>query len=251
MFNELRDTDNKRTIVTYIFALTCLAVTSGCLIFTNLQNVFSGGENATLVRSFSFIFYHGFDDISSIAHLALNLYFLLVIGTMAEKVLGSLRYLLIMVVTCLVYGSIVYQFDLYGPAATGIIWSLAPIVGYALMEGRRIKTRTMYEEQYTFLRLNLLILITVIPIFNIFLQFFLRGNISHIEAVYHGLLPFAVTLVIGVLGSYLFQPHIKKRLKSFNRRKKLDLETADTWGHVLSLIFPLYVLLVLFLHKYQ
>src|SRR5690606_30958127 len=121
-------------------------------------------------------------------------------------------YLILIIVTGVVYGITVHQFELYGPAATGIVWALAPIVGYALMEGRRIKTRTMYEEQYTFLRLNILILITVLPVFNIFLQFFLRGNISHIEAVYHGLLPFVVTLLIGVLGSYIFQGHMKKRL---------------------------------------
>src|SRR5690606_25767210 len=129
MFNELRDKDNRRTIVTYIFGLTCLAVTSGCLIFANLQNVFSGfGQDIPFLRQFSFIFYHGFDDISSVAHLALNIYYFMVLGTIAEKVLGSFRYLILIIVTGVVYGITVHQFELYGPAATGIVWALAPIV---------------------------------------------------------------------------------------------------------------------------
>lgn len=251
MFNELRDHDNRRTIVSYVFMLTCIAVTTGSLVFTNLQNVFGDLEGTVpLSRQFTFIFYHGFDQTSAILHLCINLYFFIVIGTTVEKVLGSFRFLAVMGVACLVYGLSVHQLGLFGPAATGILWTLAPISAVILLEGRRIKTRSMYEEQYSFTRLNLIILVTVLPLFIIFLQFFLRGHISNLEAIYHGLVPCLISLALGVGIASFFRQHIKERLKSFGRRKKLDPGQYDILAQYGSLAFPFYIFLVLYLYKY-
>lgn len=253
MFNDLRDKDNLRTYVTYVIMLCCIGVTVGCMIFTNLINVFSVSldESGNLFNHFSFIFFHGFDDSSSIVHLFTNLYFLFVIGGTVEKVMGTMRFLFVTLSIILVYGMSVYLANVYGPAATGLIWAYAPILSFILMEGRRIKTRSAYEEHFSFLRVNLIIIATVLPIFTIFLQFYLsKDGISIFQALKEGLIPFGINLAIGFVMVFLFKGHIKQRLKSFNRRKKFTPDTLDNlamWG---TLVFPAYIAIVLYFYKF-
>jgi len=235
------------------FILCCIGITLGCLVFNNLSGIFDPAQNSKLsdFHLFSFIFFHGFDDLSGILHLLLNIYFFAVVGMIAEKVLGSIRYFFVLIISILMYGFSMTLFDIYAPSATGIIWCLMPIVFFILLEGRRIKTRSMYEENYSFLRINLIVLCTVLPIFTVFLQFYLsKESISTIEAIRNGIVPFIICSFIGLIMAYFLRGHIKSKLKSFNRKKKLEYSEWDKKATWLSMLFPLYLFLLLYIHRF-
>ena len=142
------------------------------------------------------------------------------------------------------------QIDIYAPSATGLIWCLAPIVFFALLEGRKIKTRSMYEENYSFLRINIILLATVLPIFTVFLQFYISGEgVSGITAIKNGVIPFIICTSIGIGITYILRPWIKSRLKTFNRKKKIEYSALDNKAKYFSVIFPLYILMLLYIHN--
>ncbi len=251
MFNDLRDKNNLNTWVSFAFALCCAAVTVGCMFFSNLSNIFAINyeEGDKLFTHFTFIFYHGFDDTSALVHLAIDLYFLIAIGALLEKIIGALRFLIYTAICILAYGLVIREFHIYAPAATGLIWCYTPAIIFVLLEGRRIKTRSAYEEYYGFLRLNVLTILTVLPILTIFLQFYLQQNITFLSAAKNGLIPFIFNLALGVILTYFLRPHIKSRLKSFNRKKKFEPTAIDQLARWGGLAFPAYIVLVLYLYK--
>jgi hypothetical protein len=253
MYEELRSTDNKKTVITFILTGVMLCVLIGVKMFPKLQGIFDVLNNEIhFFRRFGFIFYQGFSQIAYTEwlHFFINVYFLFVLGSYLEKVLGSWRYLLLIGCTIIVYGSITYYFELFSPGTTGVLWAFVPVVFYSLLEARRIKTRSMFEDYYKFLRLNAALIAIILPIFMIFLQFYLRGEISYSQAIYHGLVPFLSCLAVGVVFTYFNRAHLKNRLKSFNYRKKLKYTNNDKLAPYVALLIPAYIFIILVYDKF-
>ena len=246
MYNQLKEVGNNKTFVTYSLIFCLIAIMGGTYVFDNLAIVFDTfTEKAPFIRQFLYVFYPGFEGIGALIHLGITIFLLTVLGMYLEKILGSFKFLLYNIAVIIVYGLVVRKMGLFSLGSTALIWSYIPLILYSLNESRRIKTRVMFEEYYRFVRTTAYVLITIIPVFNIFLQFFLRGQISNLEGFKQGLAPFAITTALGIVGLLILKPGIKPKLKSFARRKKLDYSSLDFYGRLGALIFPLYVLVTL------
>lgn len=78
----------------------------------------------------------------SILHIAFNMFMLLELGTLVERVVGSWRYLLIVIV--LSVDSNVAQFQATGPAFGGMSGVVYGLFGYAWIRGRLDPTSGLY-----------------------------------------------------------------------------------------------------------
>ena len=246
MYNQLKEVGNGKTIITYSLIFCLIAVMGGTYVFDNLAMVFDTfNEKAPFIRQFLYVFYPGFEGIGALIHLGISIFILAILGMYLEKIIGSFKFLIFNIAIIIVYGLVVRKMELFSLGSTALVWSYIPLVLYSLNESRRIKTRVMFEEYYRFIKTTAYILITIIPVFNIFLQFFLRGQISNLEGFKQGLAPFLITISLGILGLLIMKSGIKPKLKSFARRKKLDYSSLDFYGRLGALIFPLYVLVTL------
>lgn len=253
MFEELRGADNKRTVVTFVLIGVMFCVLIGVKMFPKLEDIFNVLNNDIhFFRSFGFIFYQGFVQIpyTDWLQFCIHVYFFIVLGNYLEKILGSWRYLVLIGSTILIYGTLTHYLDLFSPGTTGLLWAFVPVVFYSLLEARRIKTRSMFEDYYKFLRLNAALIATILPIFMIFLQFYLRGEITYGQAIYHGIVPFAICVAVGIVFTYFHRNHIKNRLKSFNYRKKLKYSETDKIAPYVALLIPLYIFIILVYDKF-
>lgn len=226
-----------------------IAVTVACFMFPNLVQVYGGEEGKPFYKDLSYVFYHGFDRPSSLVHLMLNLILMLIMFSFVEKLMGSFWFLIYLTASIVVYGYLIQKLELLGLASTGAIWSCLPIAYFGMYEGRRLKTRSVYEDYYRLLRLIFLLMILLIPAINIFLQFFLRGDIPLKKAAFHGVTPFAIALGFGVLSMLFFKKHIKQRLKYFHKKKKLEYPILDKSARYLALIYPVYIILVFLIYR--
>lgn len=244
MIDQIRDTFNGKTTGTYMLILCSLGITIAAMLFPNLQNVYGLFHSEAELKFFTYLFYHGFDEGSSMIHLMLNITLLIMIGNFCEKIMGRFVFLVHMTAVATIYALILRQTDIWHLAATGYTFSLFPVVQYALYESRRIKTRSIYDDHYRLLKLLTIIALIVVPIINIFLQFFLRGNIPYSEAAYHGLMPFAVAYGIGIVGMLVVRPFVKRKLRVFHKKKKFVESNLDKAAGFVIYLMPAYLLVI-------
>lgn len=243
MLDQLRDTDSLKTNVSFLYLFTSIALSVGCMMFPNLNTVFGDFENAGFRRMFAFAFYHGFDAGSAAIHLVINIILTLILVTVCEKVLGRLVTLIILVVYIAINGLILKGIQVMPISATGFVFVLIPFVQFILMESRRLKTRTAYEDYFRFLRTSLYIVVILLPLLYTSLQFLLRGDINMENAMKQGLAPFGIAYLTGIILMLIFKSHMKNRLKIFLRKKKFDKLKTDKWGDYLMWALPLYLVI--------
>jgi hypothetical protein len=243
MLDQLRDTDSLKTHVSFLYIFTSIGLSVGCMMFPNLNTVFGDFENAGYRRMFAFAFYHGFDAGSAAIHLVINIILTLIVVVVCEKVLGRLATLIMLVVYICSSGIILKTLSIAPISATGFVFVLLPTLQFILLESRRLKTRTAYEDYFRFLRTAIYITVLLLPLIYTALQFLLRGDINFTEALKQGIGPFAIAYITGIALLIIFRNHIKSRLKTFLRKKKFDKLKTDNLGDYLMWGLPLYLVI--------
>ena len=217
--------------------------------FANLKNSIGCDSNeCNFIQRLTVAYQHGFDEISALIHLLVDIVLMIMLGTFTEKVLGNFRFFILTLVTLIVYTSINALFGMIGNGASPIIYSFVPIVFYTLTEGRLIKTRSAYDDHFRELRNILIVVVFLLPILFSFLPIYFDSNFSWFECIIYGNLFNLIGLGCGIFFLSVYKKHIRSRLKTLSRKKKFDADILEKETRYLALfIFPLIPLIALLL----
>jgi membrane associated rhomboid family serine protease len=244
MYEQLREVDNQRTYVTFMLVVLSIGLTVGCMAFPNLNVVFNTFETGRLFEAFVFPFYHGFDGGTAIIHLIVNVGLLILLGGFAEKIMGRLNFLLLFLGFMITNGFFLRFTNLYHASMTGFIWSMLPCIQYMLIESRRLKTRTVYEDYYKFVRAVVIFTFFAPPVFYGLLQFMLNNDMPLSQVVIAAIAPFVSGYVYGFIAFLFIKKPIKEQLKHFLKKKKFSRLSTDKLAAYLMWLIPLYLAVV-------
>jgi hypothetical protein len=240
MFDDIKTTWRPWPIVCTVFTLTFTAVTLSTVFFTNLRNsigCYSG--DCSFIQRLTVAYQHGFDEISALIHLMVDIVLMILLGTFTEKVLGNFRFFILVFSTILVYTIIHNIFGMIGHGASPIIYAFVPIIFYALTEGRLIKTRSAYDDHYRELRNVLVVVVFILPVLFSFVPINFDSNFNWFDSIIYGNLFNAVGLLCGIFFLYIFKAHIRTNLKTVSRKKKFDPDILENeTKYIAVVLFP-------------
>ncbi len=251
MINELTSDNSYRPKGTYIFALCCLMITAGTLMFENLEFYYGARESGGipfLVR-LTVPFQHGFNEIPRIVHLVIMIILFVLVARPVEKVLGTFRFMLFSGFIWAAYVIVHRLLEMQGHGFHPFIWSYSVVLWYILGEAKFLKTRSSYQENYRLLRAVIGLMWIGAPIMMMFipLHFDNSWDISLLDSLWRGNILHILALIMGILGVLVFKGHIRKRLLSFTRKKKLNVATLDTITFYVCLTIPLFLLAIVYI----
>lgn len=249
MFDDIKSSWKPFPVVSTVLTVTFTLVTLATVFFSNLKNsmgCYTG--DCSMVQRLTLAYQHGFDEISGLVHLIVDVVLMLILGTFAEKVLGNVRFLILTLSTMGIYMVVHYAFKMIGHGASPIIYSYVPIVYYALTEGRLIKTRSAYDDHFRELRNVLVVVVFILPILFSFVPINFDSNFSLLQCVIYGNLFNFLGLGTGFLFLSVYKKHIRNRLKTVSRKKKFDSEELEKETRYVSLfVFPMLALIAFLL----
>ncbi|HLP12698.1 MAG TPA: hypothetical protein VK177_12250 [Flavobacteriales bacterium] len=241
MFDDIKTTWRPLPIVSIIFTVTFTAVTLATVFFTNLQN--SMGcytHDCSFIQRLTVTYQHGFNEISAMVHLIVDIVLVIMLGTFVEKVIGNFRFFILVVCTMFVYTVIHNLFNMIGHGASPIVYAFVPITFYCLTEGRLIKTRSAYDDHFRELRNALIVVVFFLPVLFSFVPINFSADISWYDCVIYGNLFNVIGLACGIVFLRVFKNHIRSRLKVVARKKKFDPDIFETETRYLAIAtFPL------------
>ncbi len=241
MFDDIKTSWRPWPIVCTVFILTFTAVTLSTVLFTNLRNsmgCYSG--DCSFIQRLTVAYQHGFDEISALIHLLVDIVLMVLLGTFTEKVLGNFRFFILVITTLLVYTIIHNLFNMIGHGASPIIYAFVPIVFYSLTEGRLIKTRSAYDDHFRELRNILIVVVFLLPVLFSFVPINFDSNFNWFDCIIYGNLFNAIGLLCGIFFLSVFKSHIRSKLKTVSRKKKFDRDILENQTKYLAIIvFPL------------
>lgn len=250
MINELTSDISYRPRATYLLALCCIMITSGTLMFTNLESYYGikDAQGIPLLTRATVPFQHGFYTIPRIVHLSIIIILFLLIARPVEKVLGTYRFVLFTMICWLIYFVTHRLFEMQGHGFHPIIWSYSILLWYILMEAKFLKTRSSFQENYRLLKTVIIIMWSVAPIMMMFIPLHFTNNpdISMGECLWLGNIFHLMGLVVGLGGIFFFKSHIRQKLLSFARKEKFDVEKRDTAAFLFCLIIPLFLVSIVY-----
>ena len=105
MFDDIRGDIRLKTYVSYILAACMVIITTLTILIPELKALYGVGDGpaVNIFVRLTIPFQHGFDDMSAMIHLGLNLILMWVLGTYLEKIIGSYRFLVVTLVAFFVY----------------------------------------------------------------------------------------------------------------------------------------------------
>lgn len=249
MFDDIKSSWRPWPVVSTVFTLTFTAVTIATIFFTNLRGsmgCYTG--DCSFGQRLTVAYQHGFNEISGIVHLMVDVVLMVIIGTYTEKVMGNFRFFVLTLSTLVLYTFIHYFFKMIGHGATPVIYAYVPIVFYSLNEGRLIKTRSAYDDHFRELRNVLIVVVFLLPVLFSFVPINFDSNFSLAESVLYGNFFNAVGLGCGLVFLQLFKKHIRSRLKTVSRKKKFDPdELENETRYAAFLVFPMFALVAFLL----
>lgn len=250
MFSEIYGYRQSAPWQTYSLMFCAVMVTVATIVFPNLQHVFgSFDENTGTIERVTIPFQHGFDTISALIYLVVDLVIFAIIGIYLEKLIGGWNFFILNLLAMAVYVLMHITFNMTGHGGVGLYYAYTPVVFYTLNEGRLLKTRSVFDEFYSTLRIVLLLMFTVIPVLLSIIPIYFNTELPIYKSVFLGnLLPFFAVLS-GMVFLYLFRENIRLRMKQFAKKKKFEIQQTDKYNIYLALIYPLIIFLAFILAR--
>lgn len=247
MFDDIKTTWKPFPFVSTVFTVCFTGVTLATIFFTNIGNSVGCFSNSCgIMQRLTVSFQHGFDEISALVHLLVDIILMIFIGSFTEKVMGNFRFFVLTVAAMFGISIVHWMFGLIGHGASSVIYAFTPIVMYSLSEGRLIKTRSAYDDYYRDLRNILVVIFVLLPVLFAFIPFNFNSKFTLLESVLYGNLANITGLLIGFLMLQIFRDDIRKRLKTVSRKKKFDPDIFESETRIATLLFPALILLALF-----
>lgn len=243
MFSEIFSNRQIRVYQVYSLMLCSIIVTVASMVFPNLQHVFgSFDDHSTSIQRLTLVFQHGFDNLSGIVHLFINIILFIFIGISTEKILGPFYFFILTLSAILFYLIVHSVFQMTGHGAAGVLYAYAPVIFYSLNEGRLLKTRSVFDEMYRNLRTVLVIMYTVLPILMAVVPIHFDSDLPFVKALLFGNIFHISATLLGIIFMLIFKEKIRLRLKHFAKKKKFATEPTDRFSFWLAMVYPLIIL---------
>lgn len=250
MFSEILGQRQIRAYQVYSLILCCVVVTVAGMIFPNLHRIFgSFDDHASMMQRLTLVFQHGFDDLSGMIHLFVNVLLFLFIGISTERILGPFYFFILNLSAILFYIFIHSVFDLIGHGAAGVLYAYAPVIFYSLNEGQLLKTRSVFDETYRNLRNVLVIMYTVFPLLMAVVPIHFDSDLPFIQALLYGNIFHISATLLGIVFMFIFREKIRLRLKHFAKKKKFAPEPTDKFALWFAMVYPFFILTAFILSR--
>lgn len=248
MFDDIRGDIRLKTYVSYILAACMVIITAITIFIPELKALYGVGDGpaVNIFVRLTIPFQHGFDDMSAMIHLGLNLILLWALGTYLEKVLGSYRFLISTVVGLLVYVLIHRLLLLIGHGFTPIIMTYSGVMFVVMVEGRFVKTRSVFEDYFKTLRGIQLGIWILLPVLMVFVPLYYNSLSSLAQNIFYGNITHVIGGLVGVALGFAFRPHIREKLTQQTRKRYIKHSKMDRLAVYAAFGFPLYLALIFF-----
>ncbi len=184
-----RQKKSHKPIVSWVLIFCCLLISLPVFLFPVLREVFSTSGRTTYPWWFiTAVFVHDNRVIPFNMHIIGNITVIAFFGTIAERLLGSARILLITVTALLAQLSVSLIMNNYGNGASGIAWAMAPLVLPVMLYDWKKKARKAFKDPFFLSALFLYFLIWVLITVISYHWGLHNTNIWHLTATIVGLL---------------------------------------------------------------
>jgi len=246
MFDDIRGDTRNSTLVSYVVAACAIIITTACLMVPELKALYGVTNElwAHGIVRLTIPFQHGFDDLSAVLHLIINLIFMWFFGTYLEKVIGSFRFLFITMVSWGVFVLVHRSFSLIGHGLTPIIMTYSGVMMFVLIEGKFVKTRSVFEDYYRTLRLLMIVLWVGFPVLMAFVPIYYDSSLTGADAVFYGNIAHISGLILGLILGFVFRGHIRSKMVQRTRKRYIKHGKLDDLAFYAALVIPLYLIFV-------
>ena len=188
MFDDIRGDIRLKTYVSYILAACMVIITLITILIPELNSLYGVGDGpaVNIFVRLTIPFQHGFDDFSAIIHLVFNLILMWVLGTYLEKVLGSYRFLITTLGSFFMYVLFHRLLLLIGHGFTPILMSYSGVMFVVMVEGRYVKTRSLFEDYFKTLRGVQLGVWILLPVLMVFVPLYYNSLSSLWQNIFYG-----------------------------------------------------------------
>ena len=250
MLDDIRGNVKLKSYVSYVFIICMVLVTFLLIAYPNLKELY--GNNGKIGLNYliriTVPFQHGFSDLSAVIHLIINLIFFWFFGTFIEKIIGSFRFLILTTISFFIYVLAHRLLMSYGQGFTPIIMTYAGFIFMILNQSKYLKTKSSFEDYYRLLIGLEFIIWLIIPIIMIFIPIYYDSDSDLLDAIFLGNIFHIIGGLIGLVMGYYFKSYIKEKLLQQMRKKYIVHTTIDKYAFLIALAFPLYLLLIFFIH---
>lgn len=249
MFDDIRGDRRINTYVSYVIAFCMIGITLITILIPQLRALYSADDGSiNILIRLTIPFQHGFDTVSAIIHLIINLILLWFFGTFLEKVIGSFRFLVITLVSYFFYILVHRLLMLMGHGFTPILLTYAGTMIIVMLEGRFVKTRSAFEDYFKVLRGLQIVVWFLFPVIVSVVPLYFDSKTSMVQNVVYGNISHVVGGILGVLLGVYFKSHIREKLMQHTRKRYIKHDRLDQMAVYLSLGFPLYLIMIFFVH---
>ncbi len=249
MFDDIRGDIRLKTYVSYILTACMVIITLITILIPELNSLYGVGDGpaVNIFVRLTIPFQHGFDNVSSMFHLGLNLILMWALGTYLEKVLGSYRFLITTVASFFMYVLFHRLLLLIGHGFTPILTSYSGVMFVVMVEGRYVKTRSVFEDYFKTLRGFQLGVWILLPVLMAFVPLYYNSLSSLWENIFYGNITHLVCGAIGVALGFAFRQHIRNKLTQQTRKRHIKHSKLDRLAVYVAFGFPLYLALIFFI----
>lgn len=249
MFDDIRGDVRNKPYVCYILASCMVIITSLTILIPELKALY-GANDGPAVNIFvrlTIPFQHGFDDLSAMIHLGVNLAILWFLGTFLEKIIGSYRFLLVTLSSYFVFVLFHRLLLLIGHGFTPILLTYSGVMLIVMAEGRFVKTRSVFEDYFKTLRGIQIVLWLLLPVLMVFVPLYYNSLSSLGQNIFYGNITHFLGGLLGVALGFVIRPHIRSKLTQQTRKRCIKHDPIDKWAVYVAFGFPVYLALVFFI----
>lgn len=216
-----------RPAVTYALAAAMLVVSVPSMFWLDVNGAFTGvGPIRYRWQILSSAFQHGWPGVPVLAHLAGNLFLISIVGPVAERAIGSFRFLLVTLGAIAAYSWARQSTGIEANGASVFIWAYAPIVYWS------VRGANPSGGLYGRIRGALIIMWIIVPAAMTALTIravgpllaFPVANVFHISAT-----------VTGLVGAFAWRDHARERIDD----PPPALAGADLVAAIVAWLIPL------------
>ena len=249
MFDDIRGDMRNKTWVSVIIVLCASIITVLCYSIPELSALY-GANHGPKINIFvrgTIPFQQGYSEMSSLVHLFVNIFLFWLFGSYLEKIVGSFRFLIITIVLYVFYVLTHRLFFMIGDGLTPLIMGYAGACIVVLMEGRYVKTRSVYDSYYKFLIAGEIVLWCVVPILMSFIPLYYDSQSPMMERLFLGNVLHFVCGISGVGLGILFRSHIRSKFLQRMHKRYIRHDRIDHLAVFAAFGFPIYLILVFLL----
>jgi membrane associated rhomboid family serine protease len=246
MYDDIRGDLRIKPIVSWLLLFTCLLATGSIFFDARFESIYGvhHTQGVNILTRLTAPFVHGYSPLTSIMHLATTVILMYFMGTFLEKIIGSFRFLILTLLSLLLYIFMHRMLLMIGHGFTPILMTFSGVLLIVQLEARFVKTNAIFDDYYRLMWTIQVLTWVIIPVvFSIapmyfdskakLFQILLYGNILHI-----------VGFVFGILIALVFRKDIRDRLVHYTRKKYMANTKLDNNAWILALCFPLYLILI-------